>query len=162
MNRVLGSWIPGKPPPQRWRPSLVPASCVQMKSVWWWCCRRLGNKDLSKIMEIEIEKRTSANLENKLTLVVGKRHQFLPPCTLQPRALTTGTRAKPYVLICVVMNYESSSSGFLFQLYLYRSQREFNCRKLVLSPSSTPKSSSSCSHGFVKASRTFLWSITLP
>lgn len=30
-----------------------------------------ANKDLSKIMEIEIEKRTSANLENKLTLVVG-------------------------------------------------------------------------------------------
>lgn len=79
MKRVLGSWIPGEPPPQRWRPSLVPAFCVQMKIVWWWCCRRLGNKDLSKIMEIEIEKRTSANLENKLTLVVGKRHQFLPP-----------------------------------------------------------------------------------
>lgn len=55
------------------------------------------NKDLSKIMEIEMEKRTSANLENKLTLVVGKRHR-------------TSDTAHPFTRIPILAHWPRSVS----------------------------------------------------
>lgn len=104
-------------------------------------------------MEIEIEKRTSANLENKLTLVVGKRHHFasspLPSSLLRmPHSCSIQSPA-----VCPQRHHQEQRRRLLqkqeqFQWLLVRvhtenvgisivGYREFNWRKLVLSSSSS-------------------------